>query len=251
MPTDRTRRISEVSQAAMALEPEKQAAFLERACADDPGLRNEVEALLARQAHLTTPQEPPPTEKSPHADTSPIPPEAIAGYKILKELSRGGQGVVYQAVQQSTKRKVAMKVLLEGPFAGAASKRRFEREIELVGSLRHPHIVPIFDSGVSEGRFYYVMEYIRGEPLARYVEKRKLSVEETLRLFGKVCEAVDYAHQRGVIHRDLKPSNILVDTHGEPHVLDFGLAKIGGAEATGEAESMLVSETGQIIGTVP
>jgi serine/threonine protein kinase len=146
---------------------------------------------------------------------------------------------------------VALKVLLEGPFAGAASKRRFEREIELVGSLRHPHIVPIFDSGVSGGRFYYAMEYIRGEPLAKYVAKRKLSLEETLRLFGQVCEAVDYAHQRGVIHRDLKPSNILVDTRGEPHVLDFGLAKVGGAEATGEAESMLVSQTGQIIGTLP
>ena len=139
------------------------------------------------------------------------PVEAIPGYKILKELHRGGQGVVYQAVQRTTKRKVALKVMLEGPFAGPESKRRFEREIALVGSLRHANIVPIFDSGVAAGRFYYAMEYIRGEPLSQYVQKHKLSVDDTLRLFQKVCAAVDYAHQKGVIHRDLKPSNILAD----------------------------------------
>ena len=177
------------------------------------------------------------------------PDDAIPGYRILKELSRGGQGVVYQAVQRTTKRKVALKIMLEGPFAGATNKRRFEREIELVGSLRHPGIVPIFDSGIAVGRFYYAMEYIRGELLSRYVKDRKLSVDDTLRLFKKVCDAVDYAHQKGVIHRDLKPSNILVDASGEPHVLDFGLAKVGGAEAGDEA-SLLVSVTGQVIGTL-
>ena len=178
--------------------------------------------------------------------------DAIPGYKILKELHRGGQGVVYQAAQLSTKRKVALKVMLEGPFAGPESKRRFEREIALVGSLRHQNIVPIFDSGVAEGRFYYAMEYVRGEPLSVYVQRRKLSVDDTLRLFRKVCEAVDYAHQRGVIHRDLKPSNILVDENGEPYVLDFGLAKTGGTEIEGDSEtqSMPVSVTGQVMGTL-
>ena len=181
------------------------------------------------------------------AATEVLPIGAIRGYTILKELHRGGQGVVYQAVQLSTKRKVALKVMLEGPFAGPESKRRFEREIALVGSLRHPHIVPIFDSGVAQGRFFYAMEYIRGEPLSRYVQSRKLSVDDTLGLFKKVCDAVDYAHQKGVIHRDLKPSNILVDNRGDPYVLDFGLAKIGGAEAEGDT---LVSVTGQVMGTL-
>jgi len=91
------------------------------------------------------------------------PSDAIPGYRILKELHWGGQGVVYQAVQESTKRKVALKVMLEGPFAGKDSKHRFEREIAVVGSLRHPGIVPIFDSGQAQGRFFYAMEYIRGE----------------------------------------------------------------------------------------
>ena len=179
-----------------------------------------------------------------------LPADAIPGYRILKELHRGGQGVVYQAAQESTHRKVALKVMLEGPFAGSESKKRFEREIALVGSLRHPNIVPIFDSGVAQGRFFYAMEYIRGEPLSRYVQSRKLSVDDTLKLFKKVCDAVDYAHQKGVIHRDLKPSNILVDNRGDPYVLDFGLAKVGGAEVEGDAASMLVSVTGQVMGTL-
>src|SRR5262249_51935988 len=157
--------------------------------------------------------------------------DAIEGYKLLRELHRGGQGVVYQAIQQATKRKVALKVLLEGPFASPQSQRRFEREVELLGSLRHPHIVPVYDSGVSQGRFYYAMEYIRGERLTDHARARKLDVASILRLFRKVCEAVDHAHQKGVIHRDLKPANILVDDAGEPHVLDFGLAKAAGADA--------------------
>jgi WD40 repeat protein/predicted Ser/Thr protein kinase len=173
--------------------------------------------------------------------------DAIAGYKLLRELHRGGQGVVYQAVQEATKRKVALKVLLEGPFASPQSQRRFEREVELLGSLRHPYIVPVYDSGVCQGRFYYAMEYIRGERLTDHVQARRLSVSQTLRVFQHVCQAVDHAHQKGVIHRDLKPGNILVDEAGAPHVLDFGLAKAAGPEAA-EA-SLLVSQTGQVMGT--
>src|SRR5262245_38988842 len=170
-------------------------------------------ALAGRSPGSTGPFQPAAPDTLPAAD-------AIEGYKLLRELHRGGQGVVYQAVQQATKRKVALKVLLEGPFAGPQSQRRFEREVELLGSLRHPHIVPVYDSGVSQGRFYFAMEYVRGERLTDYARSRRLSVPDTLRLFRKVCEAVDHAHQRGVIHRDLKPSNILVDDAGEPHVLD-------------------------------
>ncbi len=172
--------------------------------------------------------------------------DVIKGFEIVRELHRGGQGVVYQAIQLSTKRKVALKVMLEGPFAGSAKRRRFEREVELIGSLRHPGIVPIYDSGVAGGRCYYVMEYVRGQPLTKSVASRTLDLRQTLRLFAQVCDAVNYAHQRGVIHRDLKPSNILVDDRGDPHVLDFGLAKIAGAEANPQS---LISVTGQVVGT--
>ncbi len=171
----------------------------------------------------------------------------IPGHTILRELHRGGQGIVYEAVQESTKRKVAIKLLLEGPYASPAARRRFEREIELVASLKHPNIIAIFHSGQThDGHQYYVMDYVRGVPLHRHIQDRRLPLRDALRLFASVCEAVSYAHQKGIIHRDLKPSNILVDSTGEPRVLDFGLAKfVGGPDASA------VSLTGQVVGTLP
>ena len=172
---------------------------------------------------------------------------SIGGYDILRELHRGGQGVVYQALQKSTKRKVAIKVLLEGPYASKSAKRRFEREIELVASLKHPNIISVFHSGLTaDDRHFCVMDYVRGVPLHEYVRDKSLALEEALELFTAVCDAVNYAHQKGVIHRDLKPSNILVDGDGVPKVLDFGLAKMVGGPA-----QTLISMTGQVVGTLP
>ncbi|MBN2560901.1 MAG: protein kinase [Phycisphaerae bacterium] len=179
---------------------------------------------------------------------APLPPRGIIeGYEIVRELHRGGQGVVYQAIEKSAKRKVAIKVLLEGPFASKSARRRFEREIELIANLRHPNIVTVFHSGVtSDRRQYCVMDYVRGLRLDQYVQEEKPSLEEALRLFVTVCQAVNHAHQKGIIHRDLKPSNIIVDTEGNPKVLDFGLAKqLGGGAET------LLSMTGQVVGTLP
>jgi len=174
----------------------------------------------------------------------------IAGYQLLEELHRGGQGVVYKAIQLGTKRCVALKVMLEGPFASEATRRRFEREVELAASLRHPSIVTILDSGVSEGRFYFAMEYIDGLRLDRYLAKSRPSLHDILTLFEKICAAVNYAHQRGVIHRDLKPPNILVDEAAEPHILDFGLAKPA-RQADPEGSTLRgLSTAGQLLGTV-
>ena len=113
---------------------------------------------------------------------------AITGYEIIRELHRGGQGVVYQALQKSTKRKVAIKVLLEGGHASGLARKRFEREIELVAQLKHPSIISIFDSGVTaDGRQYYVMDYIRGRPLDRAVIEGKYPLRRALALFQSVC----------------------------------------------------------------
>jgi len=172
---------------------------------------------------------------------------AIEGYQVLREISHGGQGVVYQAVQQSTQRKVALKVLLEGPYASKSSRLRFEREIDLVSHLKHPNIIAVFDSGTtSDGRLFYVMDYVRGMPVTEYIRSKRLSLRQTLQLFAAICEAVNHAHQKGVIHRDLKPSNVLVDSEGNPHILDFGLAK-----AITERAETLATISGQVMGTLP
>jgi serine/threonine protein kinase len=181
------------------------------------------------------------------AQAAPLRPVEINRYRILRELDIGGQSVIYQAIQEATGQKVAIKVPREGRYITKAERRRFEREIELVVQLKHPNIISIFDSGFTEdGRKYYAMDYVRGQRLHRYVRDKKLSLEQTLRLFATVCDAVQFAHQRGVIHRDLKPSNILVDAEGNPKILDFGLARSMSASA-----HTAVSMTQELLGTLP
>ncbi|MFQ5492107.1 MAG: serine/threonine-protein kinase, partial [Phycisphaerae bacterium] len=193
------------------------------------------------------------TYSAPSADRSGdfVGPDAIPGYKILREIHRGGQGVVYQAVQQTTKRTVAVKVMREGPFGGDSERLRFEREQHILAQLDHPRIVGIRDSGAAAEHHYFVMDYISGQPLDRYVNTTTDSVDRVLVLFAKICEAVNAAHLQGVIHRDLKPSNIRVDANGEPHVLDFGLAKVASAEVSDDSGAQVMSITGQFIGSLP
>lgn len=197
------------------------------------------------EAEKAEPDSPPSGESA--GGPGSLPPDALPGYDITRELHRGGQGVVYEAIQTSTKRKVAIKVLIEGPHASRAARKRFEREIELVAGLKHPNIVAVFDSGVTrDGRQFCVMDYVAGDRLDHYLRERRPSLRAMLELFATTCEAINYAHQRGVIHRDIKPSNILVDGDGMPKVVDFGLAK----QMAGAAEPLL-SMTGQILGTLP
>jgi len=166
----------------------------------------------------------PASAASPRIPVQP-PPGFFPGYEIVRELSRGGQGVVYEAVQAGTKRSVAIKVLREGFHASDSALRRFEREIELAAQLNHPNVVAVFHSGVAaDGQPFYVMDYVDGIPLHEYVRQSGLALEQVLGLYIQVCDAVAHAHRRGVIHRDLKPSNILVDKAGVPKILDFGLA---------------------------
>lgn len=188
------------------------------------------------------------------------PPPAIPGYLEVRELQRGGQGIVYTALQTSTNRRVAIKVLLDRFGSSAAVRRRFEREVEIVASLRHPNIVQVYDSGIAEdGRLYIVMDLIDGEPLDASLERReardaassgRFGEKEIVRLFVTIGRALSYAHQRGIIHRDLKPSNIRVDRENNPHILDFGLAKVTepGVDAT---RGSSISVSGQLIGSLP
>jgi predicted Ser/Thr protein kinase len=174
----------------------------------------------------------------------------LPGYDILGEIHSGGQGVVYRAIQKATKRTVAVKMLLHGPYATDRDRHYFEREVELAARLQHRNIVTVYESGVTQGRYYFAMEYVDGQPLDRYVRSANLSTREVMKLFTKVCDAAAYAHQRGVIHRDLKPSNILVDSEGEPHILDFGLAKLADNQGAPRSVRATATMTGQIVGTL-
>lgn len=176
---------------------------------------------------------------------------AIPGYQLLKEIHRGGQGVVYLGVQEATRRKVAIKVLREGPFAGDHDRLRFEREVQVLAQLRHPHIVTVHDSGSSAGCFYFVMDYVAGLPLDQHVQLHELALAARLDLMATICEAVNAAHLRGVIHRDLKPGNIRIDPQGVPHVLDFGLAKLSGVDDMQSIRTPDMTATGQFVGSLP
>ena len=171
-------------------------------------------------------------------------------YELLERLDRGGQGVVYKAVQRSTNRIVAVKVLPQGPLSTERQRRRFEREIDLVARLRHSHIVTLYGSGEVRGSPYFAMEYIEGVPVDDFAFVRDLTVRQTISLVATICRAVHAAHQHGIIHRDLKPSNVLVDHDGQPRVLDFGLAKDLIPNDDSGAVSF-ASMPGQVVGTLP
>ena len=190
------------------------------------------------------------TESFSSQTSDPVPVVMFDDYQIIHELPQGGQAVVYKAIHIPTKSKVALKVLLPALLGSPRARWQFEREVELAASLRHPNIVTIRDSGISRGQYYFSMEYVHGEHLDQYVNSRSLSLHDKMVLFDKLCEAMTHAHQQGVIHRDLKPSNVLVDDRGEPHILDFGLAKTAGSYLATAPNAVMPSITGQLKGTL-
>lgn len=257
MTPEQFRKAEELFHAARELAPGKRRAFLDAACGDDAEFQAEVERLLALAPTAlmevgTSTQTVPRRAAGPAVDSRPT---IIPNYRILSEIGRGGQGVVFKAVQESTKREVAVKVLLAGTLASEAERRRFEREMDLIAAMQHPNIVTVFDGGTTpQGHQWYAMEYLEGVRLDDYVRSRRHlgpeggreATKKLIELFTKICSAVSYAHQRGVIHRDLKPSNIRIDPKDEPHILDFGIAKALGQQ---ENEARLTL-SGAFIGTL-
>jgi hypothetical protein len=175
----------------------------------------------------------------------PVPPPQIEGYEILNEVAAAGQGRVWRARQLSTRRVVALKVPRGDLLRSRAALTRFEREVELTARLSHLNIARIYDSGIHQGLYYYAMELIDGVWLDTYVREHSLSQPEILGLMRTICDAIQHAHQNGVLHRDLKPSNILVTPDGQPHVVDFGLARaVAGSNPAGTT-----SLDGEVTGT--
>ncbi len=181
----------------------------------------------------------------------------IGSYRLLEILGEGGMGVVYLAEQERPRRRVALKVVRPG-LATPRMLRRFELESQVLGRLQHPGIAQVYEAGIAElsgsgalmsGRPYFAMEHVRGLTLTEHARLNGLSVGERLGIFMRICEAVQHAHQRGVIHRDLKPGNILVTSEGQPKVLDFGVARV--ADGAAEAVGTLRTDAGQLVGTLP
>jgi serine/threonine-protein kinase len=165
----------------------------------------------------------------------------LPGYEVEAELGRGGMGVVYRALQPSLRRTVAVKMLLAGALAGEEDRQRFRTEAEAAGALQHPHIVRVFEVGELDGRPYFTMDYIAGAGLDRRLADGPLAPEDAARVVAAVAEALEYAHQRGILHRDLKPHNILLDAADRPLVTDFGLAK--------RLDEPTKTRTGAVLGT--
>ena len=166
----------------------------------------------------------------------------LGDYELLEEIGRGGQGVVFRARQKSLNRTVALKVISLGQWASKAHLKRFRLEAEAAASLEHPGIVPIHEVGERDGSCYFSMKFVEGGQLDEVVRREPMPIRRAVELIAKVARTVHYAHEHGILHRDIKPGNILLDAKGEPHLTDFGLARLVESESS-------VTHTLDVLGT--
>ena len=257
-------RIQEIFLAAVERPAADRAAFLAQECGTEAVLQR-VEALLAaHEASASFLDRPlrsalgrPFAVAESETDTqglAPSPREALPAdrslgtlryfgdYELLMEIARGGMGIVYKARQVSANRFVAVKLILAGQLSSAAEVGRFRSEAEAAANLDHPNIVPIFEVGEHDAQQFYSMKLVEGGSLNQHVARLRHAPRAAASLLETIARAVHYAHQRGIIHRDLKPANILIDAQGQPHVVDFGLAK----RVEGDAN---LTQSGAILGT--
>lgn len=231
MDAERWRQIDDLFQAAVACKPLERVGLLERQCGSDIELRREVESLLAahdRSSELLDSRAFEVTAtRAARSQPRQLAGRKIGHFEIQRLIGAGGAGAVYEAQQESPRRTVALRLMRALPVEDELTTRLFRREGQALARLQHPGIGAIYEAGVSEdGWHYFAMERVQGTPLTQYAREKNLSLKDRLEVFCEICDAVQYAHQRGVIHRDLKPSNILVTGDGHSKVLDLGLARI-------------------------
>src|SRR5215470_11210703 len=233
MNPERWRRIEELFRTVVDRPTAERDIYLTRICNGDEELRREVLSLLARDTSEDFIRDPiasaalAVTAESPDDLTG----RRIGPYRMIRLVGRGGMGAVYEAIRddEQFQQQVALKIIRRGMDTDFV-RDRFLRERQILASLDHPYIARLFDGGATpDGLPYFVMEFVAGEPITTYCHRHELSVNEKLKLFLKVCSAVQHAHQKLVVHRDLKPSNILITEDGAsglPKLLDFGIAKL-------------------------
>ena len=250
MPEPTPESVELLFQHAADLDPAQRRAFLDEQCAGDLDLRAAVERLLHFDAKA---QSAPEFLHSPAADVrAELPttwgvPAFIGRYRILRRHGEGGMGTVYEAEQDNPRRTVALKVIRPGLVSPELVKR-FNHEAQILARFQHSGIAQVYEAGMGEnGQPFFAMEFIRGIPLDEYARSRGLDQQARLELLARVCDAVQHAHEKGVIHRDLKPGNILVDETGQPKVLDFGVAHVTAADLLTSASR---TQAGQLLGTL-
>ena len=233
MTPDRWQQINELLDDVLERQPGERPLVLARACAGDPLLQKEVESLLAAADQVGGFMESPPERAGDLLDRGqPLSGQVIGRYRVLRELGRGGMGVVYLAARADEQfiKFVAIKLVWAGENRDE-TLQRFRQERQILANLEHANICRLLDGGTSEqGSPYVVMEYIAGTPITEYCDNNKLSITERLKLFLTAASAIQFAHQNLVIHRDLKPGNILVTEDGTVKLLDFGIAKLLNAD---------------------
>jgi len=257
MLAERWRRVETLFHEALEKSAEERAGFLDEICSSDPGLRREVESLLAHEGLASGFLESNGSAPTAAAPRQAVPPgERIGPYTVMELLGAGGMGEVYKAHDQRLDRHVAIKFLSHRMANDAASLERFEREARAASALNHPNICTVYDVGEFRGRPYLVMELLEGQSLKDRIAQKPLSAQELAGIARQVCAALQAAHDKNIVHRDIKPANIFLTRGGQAKVLDFGLAKRGanlaapGLEADRSTQSLTLSATGTILGTL-
>ncbi|MEW4490648.1 protein kinase [Thalassoglobus sp. JC818] len=248
---ERAQRVQELFIELVELPAEQRSRRLKELATEDSTLAKELESLLAHHREDSSFLEDGDALKFNLGETQIWrTPPAIPGFQAIRQIAEGGQAVVFQGRQESTNQLVAIKVLKDNLLGDKSAQSRHLEEIRTLTRIQHPNIVSIVDCGVTaDGREYYITRYISGYNLDEYIREKSPKLEQRVALCAKIARAVDAAHKSGIIHRDLKPSNIRIDRHGEPYVLDFGLAK--GTDGQSSIDSNLKTVPGSFVGSVP
>jgi len=243
MTPERWRQVEEIFQAALDLLPEERARYVSQACATDTDLKRNVEVLLSQHdsagdllEHSLYGETDRSMFESFLEEKDPMLGRRLGSYRIEREIGRGGMGAVYEASRADNEfnKRAAIKLVKRGMDTDFIL-RRFRKERQILAALDHPHIAGLLDGGTTDdGLPYFVMEFIEGQPLYIYCDNNQLNINERLKLFRSICDAVHYAHQKQVVHRDIKPSNVLVTSEGTAKLLDFGIAKLLNPQIAGD-----------------